>query len=61
MDKIAKILMNRDGYTKSEAVALIKDVLNMMEDAISCGNYIEAEDIFMDELGLEPDYIFYVL
>lgn len=58
MKEIIDILVRRDGMTKSEARDEILYVKDMMQDAIDCGDYIEAEEIFMDELGLEPDYIF---
>lgn len=57
MNRIIKILMDRDGMTEDEARATVVDVMDMMEDAIAEGDYEEAEDILADELGLEPDYI----
>lgn len=48
MEKIIDILMVRDDMTRDEALNLIQEVKDMME---------ECEDIFMSELGLEPDYI----
>ena len=55
MDKIIEILMRRDVYTKDEAISLLNEVKDMMKDC----NYDpeESERIFMEELGLEPDYI----
>lgn len=61
MNEIIRILMKRDGLTKTEVKNLIKETVKMMEDAIANGAYWEAGEIFESELGLEPDYIFYVL
>lgn len=61
MNRVVQILMNRDGMTETEAREAVQDCVDMMEEAIQEGNYLEAEDIFMDELGLEPDYIFDVI
>lgn len=59
MDKIINILMKRDGITREEALELIGEVKDMMEEC----NYDpdECEEIFMSELGLEIDYIPYFL
>lgn len=55
MEEIVKILMERDGNTREEALSIIEDVKGMMEE---CGyDPEECEDIFEMELGLEPDYI----
>jgi len=53
--RVIRILMNRDGMTQDEAAALLDDVLNMVYDGIANGD--DAEDIWMDELNLEPDYL----
>lgn len=59
MDKIVKILMYRDGMTKEEAVELIRDVRQMFEE---CGyDPVECEEIFYDEIGLEPEYMLAML
>ena len=55
MEEIIKILMERDENTREEALSIIEDVKEMMEEC----NYDpeECEDIFASELGLELDYI----
>ena len=55
MEEIIKILMKRDENTREEALSIIEDVKEMMEEC----NYDseECENIFETELGLEPDYI----
>ena len=53
MEKIVDILMKRDGLTKKEAIELMEETKQEMMN-----NMDEAEDIFMEYLGLEMDYIF---
>lgn len=59
MEEIIKILMRRDGNTKEEAIERINEVKEMIEEC----NYDpeEVENIVMDNLGLEMDYIFDLL
>lgn len=57
MKEIINILMRRDGISENEARNLIEDCMLEINEAITAGRYIEAEDIFMDWLGLEPDYL----
>lgn len=56
MNNIKKVLMERDGMTAKEADEFMDEVYNMMMEAIEAGDYMEAEEIFASELGLEPDY-----
>ena len=53
MENIVDILMKRDGLTKQEAIELMEEAKQEMMN-----NMDEAEDIFMEYLGLEMDYIF---
>lgn len=55
MSDIINILMRRDNITKEEALNLIQEVKDMMEECDYDPE--ECEDIFMSELGLEPDYL----
>ena len=59
MNNVVAILMKRDGMSRAEAVALVAEVRGMIEDAD--GDYDEAEQIMIDELGLEMDYIMDIL
>ena len=62
MNRVVKILMERDGLTEEEAVEQVKEVREEMLDAIHAGEDTQyVEDLFSDYLGLEPDYIFDVL
>lgn len=53
MEKIAKILMERDGMTYADA----KDLVNETRDLLLSSDPWDADEIMADMLGLEPDYI----
>ena len=54
MKEVITILMERDGISEEEARALVKetrDEIMMLDDPC------KAEEVFMEYLGLEPDYL----
>lgn len=55
MNRVVKILMNRDGMSEEEAKALVKDCREMIYEGE------DPEDVLQYELGLEPDYIFDII
>ena len=55
MNTIVVILMKRDGMLREEALELLEDVKEMMEEVSYDPE--ECENIFETELGLEPDYL----
>ena len=58
MKEVIKILMERDGISEEEARALVKetrDEIMMLDDPL------EADNVLMEYLGLEPDYLFDIL
>ena len=59
MNKVVKILMERDGITEQEAQEMIQGTVNMMDEC----DYdpMECEDIMLSDLGLEIDYLFDIL
>lgn len=58
MNDIVSILMRRDGMEKWKAQTLVSDTLDEIDEAIQCGESLEAlEDIVKWNLGLEPDYL----
>lgn len=61
MDKIINILMKRDGLTRDEATTSYNNFLENAQSYIDSGDEEALEDLLMDELGLEPDYIFDIL
>lgn len=54
MNRVVKILMERDDLTKDEALELI----NECKQELLTADPWEADDIIMSTLGLEPDYLF---
>lgn len=52
MNRVTEILMERDSMTKDEAIALIEETKEMM-----IAEPWKAEDIMLEMLGLELDYI----
>lgn len=58
MNRLVKILMKRDGITEDEARELIRDTKAELED---CTDVLEADDIIMSNLGVEPDYLYDIL
>ena len=58
MKEVIKILMERDGISEEEARALVKetrDEIMMLDDPCN------ADEVIMDYLNLEPDYISEIL
>lgn len=58
MKEVIKILMERDGISEEEARALVKetsDEIMMLDDPC------KADEVIMDYLNLEPDYISEIL
>lgn len=58
MERIIKILMERDGETREDAIDIIKSVKEELEFAIEENDMMLVEDIMYGDLGLEMDYIF---
>lgn len=57
MNRIIKILMERDGLTYEEAKEAYEDTREEILQSIEDG-YLDADEILADNLGLETDYIF---
>ena len=61
-DRIVAILMERDELTEEEAKEQVEEVAEHINEIVtSGGSYEEAEEILLDDLGLEMDYIFDLL
>lgn len=61
MNEIVEILMRRDGISQLEAENLIEECKEELYGAAARGSYQECEDIIALYLGLEPDYLMYLL
>ena len=61
-DRIVAILMERDELTEEEAREQVEDAVDAINDILeNGGSYEEAEDVLLEDLGLEMDYIFDLL
>ena len=56
VNRVIEILMERDDMTEDEANEFLDEVRDMILD-----NLDSAENIVLEELGLEMDYIFDIL
>ena len=58
MNKVVKILMERDAIDQETAEALVRET---RDELLNLENPLEADDIIKEYLELEPDYIFDIL
>ena len=58
MNKIIKILMDRDGLTYEEAKEAYEDTKAELMDALEGTSCLTPEEVLLEELGLEMDYLF---
>ena len=61
MNVLINLLICRDGISLNEATTLVEECRDEILEAAARGNYQECEDILASELGLEPDYLDYLL
>ena len=54
MNRVVEILMNRDDMSQDHAERLIRET---RDEIMMLDNPLEADDVLMDYLGLEPDYL----
>ena len=57
MNKIVKILMERDGMSQEEAQELLDNLREEAEIYLRNGDDQSVEDILLDDLELESDYL----
>lgn len=53
--EVVKIVMERDGVSQDEAVRMAKDAYESAMEALYEGG--DPEEVWMEEIGLEPDYL----
>ena len=61
MNEIIEILMRRDDISRLEAENLVEECKEELWEAAARGSYQECEDIVALYLGLEPEYLMYLL
>ena len=55
--ELALLLMRRDNITYEEARDIIRDTEDAIREALDMGDFYAIDDIILDDLGLEPDYV----
>ena len=58
MNKIARVLMKRDGMTYEEANNLIDEARDALQNYLDEGDSFGAENVCEEFFGLEPDYLY---
>lgn len=57
VNDIINLIARRDHISTLEAMDVVNECMEEMEEAVAQGYWQEAEDILMAYLGLEPDYL----
>lgn len=57
MERVVKLIMKRDGLSYEDAKTEVSNTVDEMYEALENGDSELVEEILMDNLGLEPDYI----
>lgn len=57
VDDIIRLIARRDNISYIEAMNIVNECMEEMENAILNANWQEAENILASYLGLEPDYL----
>lgn len=57
MEKVVKILMERDGLSEADAKHEVQNFIDDATDLLMEGDHEGVEELLMDNLGLEPDYL----
>ena len=57
MERVMKILMERDGASREEALDMIDNFKRDLRDVTVTGDLEECEDLLALHFGVEPDYL----
>jgi nucleoid DNA-binding protein len=57
MERVVRLIMKRDGLSYEDAKTEVSNTVDEMYEALESGDSEQVEEILMDNLGLEPDYI----
>lgn len=55
-EEIVEIFTRRDGMTREDAIELLKEAYSAVQEAILNGD--DADEVWMEETGLEVDYLY---
>ena len=56
-ESLKKTLMRRDGLSAAEVDKWLEQISEAMHEYIAEGDFVNAEEFFCGETGLEPDYL----
>lgn len=59
IEEVVVILMRKEELSREDALNWVKEALEWVEIAISRGE--DPDDIWVDQTGLEPDYLYNIL
>jgi nucleoid DNA-binding protein len=57
MERVLKILMERDDMSRGDAMELIENFVEELEEAIMSGDICECEELLNLHFGLEDDFL----
>ena len=57
MERVVKLIMKRDGLSYEDAKTEVSNTVDEMYEALESRDSELVEEILMNNLGLEPDYI----
>jgi hypothetical protein len=57
VEDIIQLISRRDNIPYIEAMNVVNECMDEMEEAVAQGHWQEAEDILMSYLDLEPNYL----
>lgn len=57
MERVVKLIMKRDDLSYEDAKTEVSNTVDEMYEALESGDSEQVEEILMNNLGLEPDYI----
>lgn len=58
LENIVDIIAERDDLTIDEAIEIVNETKEMIDEVLLSGDYTEVEQIMLDQLGLEMDYVY---
>ncbi len=61
MNSLVKVLMDRDGLTKDEALVLIEEARQALQNYLMDDDLVSAEEVCEEFFGLEPDYLDFLI
>jgi len=56
-DNIISTVMFSQGVAREDAIEMLSDFALEADFLIQRGSFLEVEELFMDDFGLEPDYL----